>query len=289
MTDNNQEEEFDVEKEEQKQAEKQAEESNEEEAAPSPEEIIEKLKADMAAKDEEAKQYRERAEKAEKERGESAVTATNAQEQALQLHEQKISNDIDTENTRIESIERKLEEAQTTGDVKAMVAAQRELSKATVALANAENAKQQFESWKQQQAAQPKRQSGYTPETQKWINEHPQFTSDPTYRAEALAADSAAQSLGYAPDTTAYFNFINDRLDRAFDKKPEAQEQQSSPRQKKVIPSAAPSRESASGNIVRSFKDIQLTAEQKEAAEISGISEEDYKKNLYTIKQQKGR
>lgn len=269
---------------------------DDEEAAPSPEEVIEKLKADMAAKEEELKQARERTTKLTKEKDDAITTTATAQETAIQLHERSIASAIEAETIRLSNIKRDLKEARARGDEDREFDLQADLSGAAVALENAKLAKSNFETWKANETARKERApvQKYTPETQKWIESHPRFNTDREYQAEALAGDAAAQSLGYQPDTPAYFNYINDRLTKRFEENDGRHETNRSETQtrdaprKKPLPSAAVSREgSTSGTNIRSYKDIQLTPEQKEAAEITGVSEEEYKMGLMKIKQEK--
>lgn len=254
--------------------------------APTPEEAVEKLKAEITRKDDELKVANERAARLEKERGDAVATGATAQEQAINAHGQNIDRTIEIENNRLETIERAMVEAQETGNIKELVAQQKELTKASLALANAENAKSNFEIWKQQEAAKPRQAPAvkFTPETQRWIDDHPEFNSNSTYRAEAMAADTAAQNQGYSPDTPAYFNFINTRLDRIFGDTGEPEP--AKPVAKKPLPAAAPSRDSTATGRTRNWQDIDLTPAQREAAEISGITEEQYKKNLQLVKKQ---
>lgn len=265
-----------------------------EEESPSPEDVVERMKAEIARKDEEIKAANERTARIEKERNEAVASGSTAQEQAIKTHEQNIDRAIEIENQRLETIERKMTEAQETGNIKELVTQQKELTKASLALANAENAKNQFEVWKQNEAARPKIQpkQGFTPETQKWIDDHPEFNTNAVYKAEALAADTAAQNQGYAPDTPAYFKFINDRLDRIFRDDTPSQEIDTAQTKKvsKPIPAGAPSRDSVSSSTRnRNYKDTELTPAQREAAEISGVSEDDYKKYLQQVKKQGSR
>jgi hypothetical protein len=261
------------------------------EDTPSPEEAVEKLKAEIARKDEELKAANERNARIEKERGEAVASGATAQEQAIKAHEQNIERAIEIENTRLETIERKMTEAQETGNIKELVAQQKELTKASLALANAEQAKTNFEIWKQNEAAKPKQAAPkFTPETQKWIDSHPEFNTNSVYRAEAMAADTAAQNQGYAPDTPAYFNFIDARLAKIFGDGNNAEpEPNRSTTKKQPIPSAAPSRDSVATGKTKNWKDIDLTPAQREAAEISGVSEDDYKKYLLQTKKQGAR
>jgi hypothetical protein len=64
--------------------------------------------------------------------------------------------------------------------------------------------------WQQQvnyANSQPKRQADrYTPETERWWNENPQFFFDPKLRQKAMGADMICRGEGLAPDTGEYFD-----------------------------------------------------------------------------------
>jgi len=266
-----------------KEIEKDEEEETEvggEDRGPTPEEVITQLKAEIERKDEEAKRIKAQNAALEQEKSAAVASGATAQEQAVQAHETSIARAIDAENSRIGGLEQRLEAAQEAGNIKDMVAVQKELAKATVALANAENAKQNFDVWKQQQAeiAKQPKQQGYDPKVQRWIDEHPRFNTDDEYQAEVLAADVVATRMGYTMGTPAYFKFIEDRLDRTFaeDDKP------AKTVRAKVIPSAAPTRDNqpSTNRQAKSWKDIELSPAQREAAEVAGVSEDDYKKGL---------
>lgn len=55
-----------------------------------------------------------------------------------------------------------------------------------------------------------------TAPAQKWVDDHPRFTTDQEYHAEAIAADMAWRARGRAVDTPEYFAFVESRLAREF-------------------------------------------------------------------------
>jgi hypothetical protein len=64
-----------------------------------------------------------------------------------------------------------------------------------------------------QPQAQPPAQK-FTPATQAWIDAHPQFLTDPTYRQMCVAADALARARGLDADTPEYFRDVERTIAR---------------------------------------------------------------------------
>ena len=64
-----------------------------------------------------------------------------------------------------------------------------------------------------QPPAQPSGQK-FTPATQAWIDAHPQFLTDPAYRAACAGADQLARARGLDVDTPEYFRYVERTIAR---------------------------------------------------------------------------
>jgi hypothetical protein len=91
-------------------------------------------------------------------------------------------------------------------------------------------------------AAQPSAQK-FTPATQAWIDDHPQFLTDPAYRAACAGADQLARARGLQVDTPEYFRYVERTIARELNGEREAQEN----RMDRGNSGAPPSRGSSNG------------------------------------------
>jgi hypothetical protein len=123
--------------------------------------------------------------------------------------------------------------------------------------------------------------SQLSPTSAAWVRSHPQFARDPVQYKRMIAAHSLAEADGLKPDTDEYFASIESTLRI---RKPEpAQTETDTPLSnaaapRKPPPSAPPSR--GGGNTIR------LSAEEVEAAEMAGLTPEQYAANKAFLKQQ---
>ncbi len=247
------------------------------EEQPTPEEVVEKMKADMAAQAEELRVLRESQARLEKERGEAVQGQATAQQTAIAAHERALTQNIETLQGNLSGIERDLQEAYDTGNSKLIVELNRKLAVESVKLANTEGQKQQFDQWKENEIRKPK-ETPVDRATQDWIAAHPRFNTDPDYKSEAIGAHTIAINKGINPGTSAYFKFVEDRLARAFR---EDDDDEPAPRERaKPMPSAPPSRESGTAAGIKNKGGRELTARQIEAAETCGMSPGEYRKYL---------
>lgn len=124
--------------------------------------------------------------------------------------------------------------------------------------------------------------SQLSPRSAAWVREHPEFVRDGRRYTKMIGAHNMAIGDGLVADTDEYFDYIERTL--GVSKEParrsdEADEEPVSaaakPAQRRSPPPAAPpSRGGTNG------RSIRLTPEQREAASISGLTEEEYAANL---------
>lgn len=123
--------------------------------------------------------------------------------------------------------------------------------------------------------------SQLSPTSAAWVRSHPQFARDSVQYKRMIAAHNLAEADGLKPDTDEYFASIESTLRI---RKPEpAQTETDTPLSnaaapRKPPPSAPPSR--GGGNTIR------LSAEEVEAAEMAGLTPEQYAANKAFLKQQ---
>ncbi len=131
--------------------------------------------------------------------------------------------------------------------------------------------------------------SQLTPQSAAWVREHPEYVRDARKNQKMLAAHALAIADGIKADTPEYFESIEQILkiapahvdpDPADDPMREAAQEV---RPRKSTPAAAPVTRSGNGTGSRSNV-IRLSAAQVEAAELSGMTVEEYAKNLAALK-----
>lgn len=84
----------------------------------------------------------------------------------------------------------------------------------------------------------------FTPETQAWIDAHPQFMTDPAYRAACAGADQLARARGLAVDTPEYFRYVERTIARELNGERDTQQEN---RMDRGNSGAPPSRGSSNG------------------------------------------
>lgn len=125
-----------------------------------------------------------------------------------------------------------------------------------------------------------------TPQSAAWVREHPEYVRDARKNQKMMAAHALAMADGIKADTPEYFRSIEDTL-RITPPEPEhtddpMRDAAQEVRPRKSTPAAAPV--SRSGNGGSRSNVVRLTAAQVEAAENSGISLEEYAKNLTALR-----
>lgn len=241
-----------------------------------PEETIEDLKKQI----EEANKKREEAEAIASEARDSAKKneekAASAQEIALKNASEKLETAIGSAEDKIASLQKQYKEAYDSGDSEELAKANEALLDAKIDLRQLRANKVGLEQYREKVKKQAEAQSEFSSSTQDWIKKNPKFNTDIAFRKRAIAAHYAADAQGITVDTPEYFEFIDNALGTTVS---DGSQEQAEP--KKTMFGAAPSRAPAvtkqkSGN----GRFVTLTAAQKEAAEICGMTEAEYAKNL---------
>jgi hypothetical protein len=190
-----------------------------------------------------------------------------------------------------------LRAAKVAGDIDAEVEIQSRMAKNSTDIMVLSNGKQQLEAQPVQQMPQEPVYTAEavaaqlrTPQSKAWIMAHPEWATSAQKIQKMVGAHNLAVGDGMAEDSPEYFAHIertlgigsDDRRPAAPPQRPQIKDQApvvsqaAEPvRARSAPPAAPPSRGDSGGRIVR------LTAQQREAAKISGVSEQEYAKNLF--------
>ena len=133
--------------------------------------------------------------------------------------------------------------------------------------------------------------SQLSPRSAAWVRNHPQCITDKRLYQKMVGAHNIAVADGYSPDTDEYFEFIENQMGfRRGGRTTEVEVDEplsaaSSPAQKRGAPPPAPSSRAASGtngskNVVR------LSSEEREIAQMMGMSPEEYGRNKLALKRE---
>lgn len=196
-----------------------------EQQAPSPEEALAEAQRQIEEKDRLLAAERDNRTRAERERDEAKRVGSEAITDRVSHQEIAITNALAAGKSKKTAAQAKMRQARENGDFEGESAAIDEISAANFEVMRAEEAKRQFDTWKQrqpkpedrQQQRQETRQATEpTAEAQRWLDEHPRYTSDAEYRADANASHQAAIESGCMEGSQAYINYIENRMTRLY-------------------------------------------------------------------------
>lgn len=122
--------------------------------------------------------------------------------------------------------------------------------------------------------------SQLTPRSASWVREHPEFVRDAKLNRKMIAAHQLAVADGIEPDTDDYFNYVENTLgiNRTQEEAPKAQ--------RRAAPAAAPVSRAGMNSDGSRPNVIRLTAEQREMAEMMGMTPEEYARNMRDLKRE---
>lgn len=229
---------------------------------------------------ESAEAARQEAEKAKATANNDAATAFQKQVEAQRT---SIANAIAAALAEQTSAEQEYERAEEIGDVKAKIAAQKKLAKATYLSEQWDNEKVKFDAWeedynKNEEARKNTPQPAKASEkTQAWIDAHPRFNTDEDYRDSAHHFHRIAIKKGLIPDTKGYFDYIEAGLDRMYaEPKKETKKIEVPDEEDEGIPAssiaASPSRE---GPVIPNEKQTRIRLTKSEYEIVKNAAERD--------------
>lgn len=126
-----------------------------------------------------------------------------------------------------------------------------------------------------------------SPESARWVRSHPEYVTDQRQNRRMIRAHEDAIDAGCKADSPEYFGYVEKRL--GMEGKPVARPEPddddptaaaAKPVERAAPPAAPVSRSNGKSNTVR------LTRDQLEAAEASGLTPEDYARNVLALKKE---
>jgi hypothetical protein len=174
--------------------------------------------------------------------------------------------------------ERALRSAKEHGDVDAEMRASREMMSLQVSLASTKAAKQ---------PEVPPERPKLSDAMQRWLDDGADewFNKDDAMTTASVGFDRAARRAGFAPESKEYFDFINDRMRKAFPENFETDEpehdDEPAPAEKPARPvvAAAPARRAVTPGQAAPSRTVRLSAEEMEVAKALGLSPQQYAAN----------
>jgi len=131
--------------------------------------------------------------------------------------------------------------------------------------------------------------SQLSPRSAAWVRSHPEYVKDPVKYESMLRAHNVAVAEGYAPDSDAYFQFVESRLGFRNEQKAEAEPDPTAtaakPSQKRQSAPAAPSSSVAGSGSGRTLV-ARLSSEEREIAEMLKMSPEEYAKHREDLRKE---
>lgn len=271
-----------------------------------PDNNADELKRQIEALRKSEREARQRAEQAAAERDQAVryaqernVALSQSQRDAVGSRLDSINNGLAAADAEIEEAKNAFRMASIEQDIDAQVAAQERLAEAKANKVNLTNGKtalerairDEQERTKEQQRLQQQQQPGDNldrtnlPQTAKnWLRAHPEYMTDPRKNSKIQSLHWDVLDEGHEPFSSQYYESLEVHLGLRAKPQQETEDdvEEVQPARKSVV-SAPVSREvpSSSGN--RSGNSIRLTAAQREAAKLAGITEAEYAKQLVNL------
>lgn len=276
-------------------------EKNADKKGKSPEEGIDELKKMLEAE----RELRAEAERIAQQNAEIAQAAAqqaqkaekNVQDSNLQL----LINAIDTFQKDNDNLKAQIRDALQAGDYDKAADLQSAMSMNNAKLLQLENGKAAL----QERLAQPVKPvappqtiqrrdaveelaSQLSPRSAQWIRAHPECARDTKMFNKMVGAHNFAIAEGYVPDSDAYFDYIESQLGYkaavSDASEQETMSEAAKPVQTRSAPPPAPSTRAASGAGRPTV--VRLTSEEREMAQMMGMSPEDYAKNRELLRKE---
>ena len=212
-----------------------------------------------------------------------------------------LTNAIETVKGANDALKREYSAALASGEFERVADIQMEMSTNAAKLLALENGKASLE---KQPKPQPRPMLDEveefarrcTPESAAWVRSHPEYVTDKQKNRVMIAAHELALAQGHKADTDNYFEAVEKTLNlrksptngngnglHHEDPDPMADAARPSTNGRKAAPAAAPVSRSGTANGGRPDR-VTLTAAEVEAAELSGLTPEEYAKNKIALK-----
>lgn len=181
---------------------------------PKPDEAIEAVRAQV--KEYEAKLQAERKEKDDaRRRAEMAERqARDAQTRVAQSELAAVDSSILAVEAERDAIKRELKDALERGDVDGTIVAQERLAEAVSTLKELKDGKTNVQKIQTETPSDPVESyiSRFSPRSQEYLRQRKDLVTDATKNKKLIAAHYEAEAEGLAPDTDAYFDYIDQKL-----------------------------------------------------------------------------
>lgn len=228
---------------------------------------------------------------------EASFRASQAANEVEDTHQHLVANAIDSVRQNQENLKANLRESMSIGDYDRAAELQESMSMNSAKLIQLEQGLQDMKNRPRVEPVRPvapPQNRGpdvdaliqqVTPLSAQWLQNNRDHLREPkSFRVMARAHEDAIDH-GIVPESNDYFRFVESRLgisDRGQDPYGSQEASMSaaaSPVQKRYSPPAAPVSRQASSSSPRTHV-VKLTPAQREAATISGLTEEEYAKNM---------
>lgn len=184
-----------------------------------------------------------------------------------------------------------LKAAYESGDFDAATEAQSQLSDIAIKAQRIKEGKAQLERRAEdaKAAVDPVEQyaARLTPQSAAWVRSHPEVVYNAGKQEELARAHYRALGQGMAADTAEYFQYMNEEMGYAAKAKSDDDLVVDTQTRQRAAP-AAPVSRSGSQDAPITRSQVRLSAAQREMAELCGLTDVEYAKNLLAIEREKG-
>lgn len=254
---------------------------------------IEALKKSEEIHKNRAERYRQDAEEAQRLAQEKAGEVSRVRKDSMQARADAINTALASAQADAESAKTAIKMAIQAGDVDTQTDAYERLAAAQANIANLQEGKLDVEArLKAPVQEEQTRNSPLPARVQRWLQRHPDYMSDPKKNDKLRAFHWDVLDEGHDFDSDEYIESMETKL--GMRKAPEVEEEEEIvPEQRhitqvrKVQVSAPVSRETTVNSGTQRASQIKLTAAQRDAAKIAGVTEKVYAENLQKLNEAK--
>lgn len=235
---------------------------------------------------------------AERKAQEAMQTAAQARNEAEDTNLHLVTNAIGTLKQNGAILKDRYKSAMEAGDYDTVAEIQQEMANNSHKLSELERGKAAMESRPRVEVPQAPQvtdpvealASQLSPRSAQWVRSHPEYATNPVLREKMIAAHRLAVADSMAPDTDDYFDYVESVLrikkaDPAPAQDSDASSAAAKPIQRRSSPPAAPVSRSGTGDGSRPNV-VRLTSEEREMAQMMGMSEKQYAENKLKLIQE---
>jgi hypothetical protein len=233
------------------------------------------------------------AEQREADRVRAAEESNRTKADLTVSHSQVIANALTAAEGERRELRSAIRQAKEAGDYDAEVEALDKLGQLNVKVQRLNEGKAELDSRAEQERDAAKRpadpvenyiqQANLSPRAANWIREHSDVVTDRNMTTKLTAAHWGALADGITEGSDAYFEAIEQRM--GFGDQQAARQVEAQQPARRQAPAAPPSRDGGTGGSARPGT-IRLSAAQREAARMAGISDAEYAQNLVALQRE---